>query len=259
MDKFFATSYLSILNDGHLDEQTWETHVQPERFRMHSASYQSFERMNQLLSGAFEIGRLLRETYTVKTANGGPSPAPSCSGCPVCRADKVEGSQRFSHPEPDLVESIEHGSVAELQTLFRVQSPVVFVRVDSSYGDGERLAMCLDLIQKLAARGVDEFAVPEEWKSKRNWKRVHEFSPRRFVVASPLGSYDHVKNDLRLPRATFLFASAAPVIPKELINMERPFHIIFAAEDAIESGTGRKFFSTHHHVRDYDLIQRLGQ
>ena len=259
MHEFFVTSYLTILNDGHLDEQTWETQVHPERSRMYSASNESFERMKQLLSGEFEIGRLLKETYTVKTANGGPCPEQSCSGCPVCRANKVEASQRFSHPEPDLVECIEHGSVAELQALFRIQSQVVFVRVDNSYSDGERLAMCFDLIQKLAARGVDEFAVPEEWKSKRNWKRVHEFSPRRFVVASPLDSYDHPKNDLRLPRATFLFANSAPVIPRDLINMERPFHIIFAPEDAIESGTSRRFFSTHHHVRDYDLIQRLGQ
>ena len=259
MDEYFATAYVKILNDGHLDEQIWETVVQPERSRMYSASKESFDRMNQLLAGNVEIGKLLKETYTVKTANGGPSPEHSCSGCPTCRADNVEVSQRFSHPEPDLVECLEHGNVAELQSLFRVQSPVVFVRVDNSYSDRERMKMCLDFIQQLAGRGVDEFAVPEAWKSKRDWKRVHEYSRRRLVVASSLGSYDLRKNDLRLPRATFLFDGDSPVIPRELINIERPFHIIFAPEDAIELGTGRKFFSTHHHVRDYDLVQRLGQ
>lgn len=259
MDDFFATAYLTILNDGHLDEQTWETVVQPERSRMYSASNESFARMNQLLAGDVEVGKLLKETYTVRTANGGPSPEHCCSGCPTCRAEKVEASQRFSHPEPDLVECIEHGNVADLQLLFRVQSPVVFVRVDNSRSDRDPAKMCLDIIKKLARRGVDEFAVPEAWKSKRDWKRVHEYSPRRLVVASSLRSYDPRKNDLRLPRATFLFDEASPVIPRELINMDRPFHIIFAPDDAIESGTGREFFSTHHHLRDYDLEQRLGQ
>ncbi len=259
MDEFFATAYLTILNDGHLDEQIWETVVQPERFRMHLASTESFDRINQLLVGKTEIGRLLKETYTVKTTNGGAFPLQCCSGCSVCRANVVEASQRFSHPEPDLVQCIQHGNVAELQSLFRVQSPVVFVRVDNSNSDRDRVKLCLDFIQQLTGRGVDEFAVPETWKSKKDWKRIHEFSPRRLVVANSLTSYDFHKNDLRLPRATFLFDGEAPVIPRELINMERPFHIIFAPEDAIEPGTGRQFFSTHHHVRDYDLVQRLGQ
>jgi len=259
MVAFFATAYLTILNDGHLDEQIWETVVQPERSRMYAASSQSFERMNQLLAGNIEIGKLLRETYTVKTANGGPSPEHCCSGCPACRADKVEVIQRFSQPEPDVVECIEHGSVAELQLLFRVHSPVVFVRVDKSHSDRERVKLCLRFIQQLVGRGVDEFALPEAWKSKKDWKRVHEYSPRRLVVSSSLDSYDLCKNDLRLPRATFLFDGPSPVIPRELINMERPFHIIFAPDDAVESGTEKKFFTTHHHVRDYDLVQRLGQ
>ena len=259
MDQYFSTAFLTILNDDHLNEYVWETVVQPERSRMYAASRDSFDRMKQMLAGNVEIGKLLRETYTLKTANGGSSPQHCCSGCPTCRADKVELSQRFSHPEPDLVECIEHGNVAELKSLFRVQFPVVYVRVDNSHSDRERLDLCLEFIRQLARRGVDEFAIPEAWKSKSDWKRIHEFSPRRLVVASPLGSYDLRKNDLRLPRATFLFDGASPIITRELINMERPFHIIFAPEDARDSSSGKLFFSIHHHVRDYDLDLRLRQ
>ena len=259
MNEYFTTAYLTILNDGHLEEEVWETKVQYERSRMYAANNDAFSRMAQLLSGKVEIGGLLKETYTVETANGGPSPEHYCSGCPACRANDIESSQRFSHPEPDLVECIEHGDVAALQLLFRVQSEVVFVRVDKSHSDRERVKWCLRFVQQLAGRGVDEFAVPEEWKSKRDWKRVHEHSLRQLVVASPLDSYDLRKNDLRLPRASFLFNKPSPTIPQELINMERPFHIIFAPEDAVEARTGKSFFSTHHHIRDYDLDQRLGQ
>jgi len=259
MDEFFATAYLTVLKEGHRDEHLWDTVIQPERLRMHLASTESFDRINQLLAGKTEIGGLLKETYTVRTNNGGPSPEHWCSGCSVCRANKVEASLRFSHPEPDLVECIDHGDVKDLQSLFRVQSPVVFVRVDKSFNERDLVRLCFDFIQQLVARGVDEVAVPEHWKTKRDWKRLHEFSPRRFVVSNLLTSHDHKKNDLRVPRATFLFAGETPNIPRALVNMERPFHIIFAPEDAIEPETGRQFFSTHHHVRDYDLIQRLGQ
>jgi hypothetical protein len=95
--------------------------------------------------------------------------------------------------------------------------------------------------------------------TKRDWKAIHESSPRRLVVGSPVSSYDLRKNDLRLPRATFLFENPSPVVPRDLINMERPFHIIFAPEDAVEPGTGRKFFSTRPNIRDYELVQRLWQ
>jgi hypothetical protein len=117
--------------------------------------------------------------------------------------------------------------------------------------------LCLDLIQQLAANGVDEFAVPESWKSKNEWKRVHEFSSRRLVVGSAIESCDLWENDLRLPRATFLLEATLPPTLRNLINMDRPFHIIFAMENAIDPQTGRRFFSTHSHIRDYDLIQRL--
>jgi len=260
MDEYFTTAYVKVLHDGHLDEDVWNSIVQTERARMYSANHDAFERMNQLLEGKTEIGELLKATYTVATANGGPLPEHSCSGCSVCRTRGTELSQRFAHPEPDYVDCIEHGNVRGLQNLFRVQSDVVFVRVDCSRSERERVKLCLRIIQQLAARGVDEFAIPNEWKSKRDWKRVHEFSPRRFVVASPLESYDHRKNDLRLPRATFLLGNPSPVISRELINMDRPFHIIFASEDAKEEGTERPFFSTHNnYIRDYDLVQRLGQ
>jgi len=140
-----------------------------------------------------------------------------------------------------------------------VQSDVVFVRVDNSQSERDRVSQCLNFIKQLASRGVDEFAIPDEWTSKREWKRVHELSPRRLIVASALGFYDQRRNDLRLPRATFLFDDPMPVIPRDLINMERPFHIIFAPEDAVEAGTKKNFFSTHHHIRDYVLAHRMGQ
>ena len=121
------------------------------------------------------------------------------------------------------------------------------------------MKLCLDFIRQLVGRGVDEIALPKAWQKKKEWKSIHELSSRRLVVGSPINTYDPRKNDLRLPRATFLFEESAPKIPRELINMERPFHIIFAPEDAVEPETGRKFFSTRPNLRDYELLQRLGQ
>lgn len=259
MERYFSTAYLTILNEGHLDESIWESVVKPERERMYAATNQAFNRMEQLLSGDVEIGKLLQDTYTIKTANGGASPDHYCSGCPACRANAVETSRRFSHPEPDRVDCVEHGAVSELQRLFKVQSEVVFVRVDNGLSEREQVKLGMRFVRILAGRGVDEFAIPDEWKSNREWKRIHESSPRHFVVSSPLDQFDARKNDLRLTRATLFLHESSPTIPQSLITMDRPFHIVFAPEDAMEYGTARRFFDIHPHTRDYELIRRLGQ
>jgi ATP-dependent DNA helicase RecQ len=260
MDEYYTTAYVRVLNDGHRDEKVWETVVQAERDRMYAASNDAYKRIEQLLEGKTEIGQLLKATYTVATQNGGPVPQHSCSGCSVCRSRGVETSQRFAHPEPDLVTCIQHGGVEKLQQLFRVQSEVVFVRVNEHQSERETMRLCMNMVKKLAARGIDEFAIPDEWKSKSAWKRVHEASPRGFVIASPLGEYDHRKNDLRVPRATFLFNNQSPLVSREIINMDRPFHVIVVPENAREAGTERPFFTAvNNYIHDHDLIRRLGQ
>lgn len=257
MEEYFSSAYLTIHEPGHLDKSVWDSKVKVERDLMFSASKQSFDRMAKLQRGNVEIGKLLQETYSISTNNDGALPEYFCAGCPVCRSNPSNDNYRFRHPEPNAVSCIDYGNIATLRSIFQVHSEVVFVRFDGSLAGREQIKRGLWFVEKLAGKGVAEFAVPDEWKEKREWKRIHEFSTNKFVVNSVLGDHDSHQNDLRLPRATF-FLEEASGIPQYLINMNRPFHIIFAHEDAIEQGTNRRFFDIHHHVRDYDLIRRLG-
>ena len=258
MGQYFSSAYLTIRESGHLDESVWESKVKAERDRMFSASSQSFDRMEKLQRGNVEIGKLLQETYSIKTANGGASPEHFCAGCPACRSNPSDGRHRFRHPEPDVVSCIDYGDITILRSIFKVQSEVVFVRFDSSLSDREQIKRGLWFVERLAGKGVAEFAVPDGWKEKREWTRIHEFSANGFVVNSVLRDHDPHQNDLRLPRATFFLEEVSPVIPQSLINMNRPFHIIFAPEGSIKHGTNRRFFDIQPHVRDLDLIRRLG-
>jgi ATP-dependent DNA helicase RecQ len=260
MEQFFATAHFTIRESGgHLDPAVWEAEVKPERDRMFATSNQAFDRMERLLRGNVEIGRLLQETYSISTANGGVSPEHLCAGCPACRSKPSSDSHRFSHPEPDRVTCIVQADIETLRSIFKTNAEVVYVRSDSSLSPRERVKRGLWFIQRLAGKGVAEFAVPADWKEKREWKTIHVSSAHGFVVDSDLSNYDPHGNDLPLPRATFLLDEEKPVIPQALINMYRPFHIIFAPEDAIETGSNRRFFDLHPHIRDYDLVRRLGE
>ena len=257
LDRYFSMAFLSILRDDHLSNSLWESLVKAERDRMYAASAQAFGRMEKLLKGTTDIGELLQETYSIQTSHGGASPDRTCSGCPECRRMNAEPSSRFTQPEPDFVSCIEHSDFRRLQELFH--SNLVFVRCSGSLSNRDAIRLYLRFAQRLVDHGVDEFALPDAWKSKRDWKRIHERSAHRFVVSNPIDKFDIRKNDLRLPRATFLLEDPAPIIPQALITMDRPFHIIFAPEGARETGTNRNFFDVHSHVRDYEFARKIGQ
>ncbi len=261
MEQFFATANFTIRESGgHLDAAVWEAEVMAERKRMFMASNQAFDRMERLLRGNVEIGRLLQETYSISTANGGVSPEHFCAGCPECRANLSNSGHRFRYPEPDRVTCIAYADIGVLRSILKTNAEVIYVRVDSSLSPRELVKRGLWFIQRLAGKGVAEFAVPSDWKEKREWKTIHASSAFGFVVNSELNNYDPHGNDLLLPRATFLLDIEKPVIPQSLINMNRPFHLIFAPEDAIETGSNRRFFDLHpRHIRDYDLVRRLGE
>ncbi len=259
MEQFFATAFLTIRESGHLDENVWQIKVKEERDRMFATSNQAYGRMERLLGGNVEIGTLLQETYSIKTANGGASPEHLCAGCPACRSNLSSDSQRFNHPEPDRVTCIAHADIEALRSIFKTSAEVVYVRFDSTLSPRERVKRGLWFVQRLASKGVAEFAVPADWKEKREWKTIHGLSAFGFVVIGDLHNYDPLGNDLPLPRATFLLDEVMPVIPQALINMNRPFHIVFAPEDSIESGSNRRFFDLRPHIRDYDLVRRLGE
>lgn len=258
MEEYFSSAYLTIRESGHLDKSVWDSKVKEERGRMFLASKMAFDRMEKLQQGNVEIGKLLQETYSIRTKNGGASPEYFCAGCHVCRSNSSNDNYHFRHPDPNAVSCIDYGDIATLKSIFKVQSEVVFVRFDGSLSFRDLIKRGLWLVEKLAGKGVAEFAVPDGWKEKREWKRIHEFSTNKFFVNSVLGDHDSHQNELQLPRATFFLEEASLGVPQYLINMNRPFHIIFALEDAIEQGTNRRFFDIHHHVRDYDLIRRLG-
>jgi ATP-dependent DNA helicase RecQ len=260
MERFFATAHFTIRESGgHLDPEVWETEVKPERDRMFATSNRAYGRMERLLRGNVEIGTLLQETYSINTANGGASPEHLCAGCPACRSNPSSDSQQFNHPEPDRVTCIAHADMEALRSIFKTNAEVVYVRFDSTLSHRERVKRGLWFVQRLASKGVAEFAVPADWKEKREWKTIHGLSAFGFVVSGELHNYDPVGNDLQLPRATFLLDEDMPIIPQALVNLNRPFHIIFAPGDSIESGSDRRFFDLHPPTWDYDLIRRLGE
>ncbi len=82
--------FIRILDESHLNEQTWGYKVEPIRQQRQNWSYRNLELMREALRPKRCISEILAEAYTIPT-RAIPEPrkqvivSPCCGGCPVCR------------------------------------------------------------------------------------------------------------------------------------------------------------------------------
>jgi hypothetical protein len=89
-----------------------------------------------------------------------------------------------------------------------------------------------DALAKLVALGIRELCVPDELAKRREYGLLRLHAQERFFIHASLRDPED-KEGWRLPRATLLDARGAN---KEtlgrLIELYRPFHLLFVPEDA---------------------------
>lgn len=254
--RHFTSAFVSDLLDGHRNRSVWETRVAPVRKEMYAAGRIAWEYVVELCQGRIELGQLLSKVYAIDDPDFPAEVAPNCSGCPGCR-DRLERPP-FSYPQPQPLRWIAAGGAAELKRVLDVQGDLLVVRCDAEVSHDKRERMMWMLLKRLVERGIDEIAVPEEWKRASDWKRIHEYSPRRFVIGSPLAGPLDSGPELELPRATFLFNHPTPVVPYSLIGLDRPLHLLFLPSNAVEEGPGRRpFFDRNRAVSEAFVRERL--
>jgi ATP-dependent DNA helicase RecQ len=90
--------FIRILDESHLNAQTWEHKVEPIRQQRQNRSYKNLELMREALRPKRCISEILAEAYTIPT-RAIPEPrkqvivSRACGGCPVCRK---KGKSLFS-------------------------------------------------------------------------------------------------------------------------------------------------------------------
>ncbi|MDB4370765.1 protein DpdF [Mariniblastus sp.] len=258
-DVYYSSAELRINDDfdDHLNPELWERVVEPHRKIMFESSSQGFQRMQSLLKGTQEVGSLLREAYTITTNDLIHSPEVYCGGCPVCRLPNANRYDHFANPEPERVSNIATFDIEKLRRVFLTKSEIAFV----SYSPSKDIKdiTFTELLPKLIRMGVSEVVVPESWQSWTEWQDVHLLSSHRFIVGRTTKRMGFEPNELHLPRITFLQRDDTNGISDELVNLERPFHIVVASDDMLDRATGKKFFDLHPSISFGEFARKLGQ
>ncbi|HAT15904.1 MAG TPA: hypothetical protein DCS91_22200 [Microcoleaceae bacterium UBA11344] len=85
--------FIRILDESHLNEQTWGYKVEPIRQQRQNRSYRNLELMREALRPKRCISEILAEAYTIPT-RAIPEPrkqvivSRACGGCPICRKNR---------------------------------------------------------------------------------------------------------------------------------------------------------------------------
>lgn len=90
LQDYLSHRVVRIVNNEHLEFETWQRLVEPVRNRTYKFSKRSIQLMEELINGTRCLSEIFEEIYTIKKRDILPGLKPvavsrSCGGCPSCR------------------------------------------------------------------------------------------------------------------------------------------------------------------------------
>jgi superfamily II DNA/RNA helicase len=260
MRDYSVTCPVRLLDDGHRNRTTWENRIEPIRQALLHNGWNKFAVMERLLSGNREIASALSDAYTLRGCGTCVDLVSVCGGCPVCRAT---GHRQFSFvlPEPDAITSVQCEIDASIQHILGTGKSLLFVACPrSENGRMFRKKLFQFLLPALVRCGVREISAPAELQKDTNCRTLYRHSPNRFILHRDLGDRDKFRADLFLPRVTLFLTDSKDSLPEEIINIERPLHVVFAWDDIPDRARpDSRFFDRSVHTTFNGLLGRLSQ
>jgi ATP-dependent DNA helicase RecQ len=197
----------------------WSRSIADCRGETLSLSRQNWERMDGLLTGGARIEEVLREVYTVPTAD--TAVGYGSIGFPT-RPPRMQRNAL----NPILLSALPQGLTGPL-----------LITYDQLDYPSQHVRGILDLTRILIRFGIREIAVPSTWRSLDTWpyggqnplRKIYTDAPERFVILRSVDDADdpHLGGP-PLPRLSILDAdSVTAPIPMHLLLLNRPLHIIF--------------------------------
>lgn len=103
MDDYRKHRAIRLLDNNHLQEETWDTRVEIERKRSYSSRFRGMKLMEEIVAGKRCFSDIFKEIYTIpsnpENKRRGTSVIPACGGCPACRRENKES---YANPFPRL-------------------------------------------------------------------------------------------------------------------------------------------------------------
>ncbi len=139
------------------------------------------------------------------------------------------------------------------------ENNVVLVSCD---GDLKKIGRQLQrtVLPTLVEWGISEVALPNDWLSQRSCQELYRRSPHRFLIHRSVDDMDPRRDQIEVPRVTVFFPEDEDDTPfrRELLQIERPMHIIFCGSQVGDPRRPReRFFDRATHVSYANVLGSL--
>jgi hypothetical protein len=215
--------------------------------------------MEAVLCGRREVSEVLTEAYSLRGDDLFVDPVPVCAGCPSCRNF---GTNRFSFslPEPTFVKHLTQAVDPAMTRVLGSSAATVFVSCPVENERMFRKRLLQFVLPRLAQLGIREFAAPADLTEERAYRQLYQRAQERFVVHREIDDGDLLRIQPRVPRVTLFLPMQRIPLSREIVNIERPLHLVFAWEDTPDRDRpGARLFDRTVHTRFNELVARLNQ
>ncbi|MDA1015950.1 MAG: protein DpdF [Planctomycetota bacterium] len=246
---YLDSAFIRILENSHRDTATWQRLVEPSRKASYERDFRNFSDVCDVLDGKREIADVLAQAYSVHRDGVHVSPVKVCGGCAKCRTS--DDMNRECRPPkcgpghmPDA--SID---VRLLELMRHSESNVLFVSCPKSLRE-IKTKLQREILPTFVKWGISEVALPDDWLSRRSCQELYRRSPHRFLIHRSVDDMDSRRDQIEVPRVTVFFPEDDDTpFPRELLQIERPMHIIFCSSRVRDPWRPREpFFDRATHV-----------
>ncbi len=238
-EEHFARCSIELLGDNNpLNEGSWNDLVEPDRAGSRQEASANWRRMAAILDGEGTLPDILSAVYKVPAA-----------GIYSVGIDHTDAVSTPPIPQATPVLDILLKAIASQPSI-----PLITYRTKDLREQGR---LVVEVMLRLAALGVREFAVPIGWRTAAHWfqnignpiEKLNARSPERFIIIREIHDAEPLLHGLLpVPRVTLLGPEAADrPLPGNLLLINRPLHLIVVPGETIDhQHTGRTVESGPH-------------
>jgi superfamily II DNA/RNA helicase len=255
-DEYAAHAILRIREGNLADRELWERAVGEARDEAIDADRTARAGMDEALESEADLCSLFAATYGLQRHLPGipeeqlPVPvAPSCGGCPGCRA-AGKLPRRYPAPTPRPAASLQRSWAPTIRRWFGGQRVLVVVyEPERSWHDA-----CVQACERLARLGLWCLAAPPEFMSLPRVRALHKFAPHRAVFL--LERWD----SLRAPRLpTALVYGPEQHVPAHALMDSGPERVVLVATSAKDPRHPTATVGEYHTMVTtiHDVLERI--
>lgn len=256
-EQYFNSSYIRVLENDNRDPATWKRLVEPLRNASFQRDQRNFNDLRAVIRGDEEIANVLTSAYTLRRDGMHVTPIKVCGGCPRCRmSTTINRHCRSPHCEPGRYPLVRLHQ--RLHALMRLNGNEVLLV--SCEGDLQTIVRQLQrtVLPTLVESGIAEVALPHAWDSQRTCQELYRKSPHGFLIHRAADDVDRRREQIAVPRVTVFFPETNTPFNDQLLQIDRPLHIIFCRSDVRDPNRPNEhFFDRAHHLSYTHILGSL--